>query len=274
VEQATLQRPGAMVSLPLAPVWRVLVGAAGAANLLGAAYLTTQPPGLIDAWPWELTRLSVLFLAAMLAAVGAAAVWIGVSGDGGALPAGFANLTVTGAGVAGWLAFTHPDRRGLAAVIAVLAALNLVLTVVTHRAAVRRAVPVELAPRLVRWSFAVFAVVLAGVGFALIAGGSDVMPWSVVPGTADVFGWIFLGDAVFFAHALVWPTTDRGRSQLWSFLGYDLVLLVPLASTLRVVDPALRPNLVVYLAVLVYSAVLGVWYLVVRPATASRSSVR
>jgi hypothetical protein len=47
---------------------------------------------------------------------------------------------------------------------------------------------------------------------------------------------------------------------------------VPLASTLRVVDPARRPNLVAYLAILVYSAVLGVWYLVVRPATASRAS--
>jgi hypothetical protein len=274
VEQATVERHGTTVSLPLAPVWRVLIAAAGVGNLLGAAYLTTQPPGVVDAWPWELTRLSVLFLAAMLAAVGAAAVWIGVSGDGGALPAGFANLAVTGAGVAGWLAFTEPDRRGLAAGIAALAVLNLVLAVVTHRATVRRAVPVEPAPRLVRWSFVVFATVLAGVGLALIAGAGGVMPWSVGPGTADVFGWIFLGDAVFFAYPLVWPTSDRGRSQLWSFLGYDLVLLVPLASTLQVVDPALRPNLVAYLAVLVYSAVLGVWYLAVRPVTASRSSVR
>jgi hypothetical protein len=265
VEQMTVQRHDRAVSLPLAPVWRALVGLAGAANLGAAAYLTTQPPGVIDGWPWELTRLSVLFLAAMLAAVGAAAVWIGVRGDGGALPAGFTNLAVTGAGVAGWLAFTEPDRRGLAAGIALLAALNLALAVVTHRAIVRRAAPVEPPPRLIRWSFVVFAAVLAAVGIALITGTSGVMPWQVGPGTAEVFGWIFLGDAFFFTYPLVWPTSDGGRAQMWSFLGYDLVLLAPLAAVLPGVDPALRPNLLAYLAVLVYSTVLGVWYLVARP---------
>jgi hypothetical protein len=256
---------GAGATLPLAAGWRALIGLAGVANLVGALALVARTAEVIDAWPWDLTRLSVLFLAAMLAAVGAAAVWIGVSGEGGSLPAGFTNLAVTGLGTAGWLAVTEPDLRGLTAAVALLAVGNLVLAVVTHRAVAARDEWAPDLPGVIRWSFVAFATVLAAVGVALIAGIPGVMPWQVGPGTAEVFGWIFLGDAFFFTYPLLWPTADAGRAQLWSFLGYDLVLLGPLAATLPTIDPSLRPNLLAYLAVLVYSTVLGLWYLVVRP---------
>jgi hypothetical protein len=263
---ATVDHRDAAVSLPLVPIWRVVVAVAGIANLAAAAHLATQPAWLMDGWPWELTRLSALFLAAMLAAVGAAAVWMAASAEGAAVPAGFLNLAVTGFGVAGWLALREPDLRWVALAIAVIAAADLAVAVLAHRR-LHRGVrgPARPLPPLVRWSFLAFSLVLAAVGLALVTGIADVMPWSVGPGTAQVFGWIFLGDAVFFAYPLVWSTADEGRAQLWSFLGYDLVLLPPLAATLPDVDPSLRPNLVVYLAVLVWSAALGLWWLVVRP---------
>lgn len=241
---------------PLAPGWRVVIAAAGVANLGVAGVLTTQPTGLFARWPWELTRLSALFLAAMFAAVGAASLWIAATGARDALPAGFANLVVLFGGAAGWLALAEPDRRGAAAALAGVAAVNLGLFAATQRG--RGGEVGTPLPPVVRTAFVVFVVVLVGVGGALVAGVEGVLPWTVGPGTAEVFGWIFLADAVFFLHPLRWPGPDRGRTQLVAFLGYDLVLLWPLAATVPGADAAVLPGLLVYLAVLAGSAVLAV----------------
>lgn len=261
----------------LEPPWRAAIAVAAVANLAVAVYLTTQPEAVIDRWPWELTRLSVLFLAAMLAAVAAASAWIAASGDRSALPAGFLNLAVAFGGMAIWLGATDADRRGTALVLGAIAIGNAVTFVLTHRsvraddpADDRGATPGQALPPLVRASFALFALVLVAVGVALVVGAEGVMPWSVGPGTAEIFGWIFVGDACFFAYGLLWPGTDAGRSQLWAFLGYDVMLLAPLAATLSTVSSALRLNLLVYLAILAYSAVLGVWVVAVRPAFRGR----
>jgi hypothetical protein len=250
---------------PVAPGWRAAIGAAGALNLAVVAVVVARPGVVADRWPWELTRLSELFLAAMFAAVAATALWVAASGSLDGLPAGFANLTITLGGIAVWLAVTG---RGVAAlVLGVVAIVDLVLLVRVHAAYVARRGPSSAALHpVVRASFLAFTVVLLGVGLALLLGWHGVMPWSVEDGTAVVFGWIFVGDAVFFAYPLVWPGADGGRTQLAAFLGYDLVLLPPLAATLGTVDADRLPGLVVYLGVLVVSALLALWWLPRRPA--------
>src|SRR5690606_23489701 len=105
------------------------------------------------------------------------------------------------------------------------------------------------------------------VGILLLRRVEGIMPWPVDPDTSVVFGWIFFGDAWYFAWAAwqgEWPAT---RAQLWSFLGYNAVLLGPLVAHLAKAPPELRDNTLLYLAILLYSTMLGLYYLVVNPRT-------
>lgn len=242
---------------------RVLIAAAAVANLGVATAIVLAPPWATTWWPWETGRLSHLFLAAMLAAVGVAAAWVAASGEAGSLPAGFLNLAVTLGGIALHLGITGRIGAIAAGAVGALAAANVALFAWSRRLPTSPTTPV---PTLVRRSYAAFAVLLAAVGIALLAGRSEVMPWPLDRDTAAVLGWIFLGDALYFAAAVRDPRWGRARAQLWSFLGYDLVLLVPLAVRLPDTAPASRANLVAYLLVLAYSAVLGVRYLLLDPA--------
>ena len=243
---------------------RAAIGVAAAGNVAVAVAFATQQAWAGSAWPWPTGRLSLLFLAAMLAAVGVAAAWIAVSGELASLPAGFLNLAVTLGGVAAFLllggAQVDPGI-GLGVAVALLAVVNLALFGVTLRLPTASGEPL---PRLLRGSYAVFTAVLLAVGLALILRVDGVLPWPVDPDTSVVLGWMFFGDAWYFAYALVRP---GWRAQLWSFLGYDAVLLGPLVAHLPNVDAALRDNLLLYLAVLTYSAGLGVWYLLLNPRT-------
>ena len=78
---------------------RGAIGSAAAANLAVATAFALQTPWALELWPWDTGRLSYLFLASMLAAVGVAAAWIALSGETSSLPAGFLNLAVTLAGI-------------------------------------------------------------------------------------------------------------------------------------------------------------------------------
>src|SRR5512139_3938365 len=51
-------------------------------------------PLVTSLWPWPDGRLSYLFIGSILAAVSAAALWIGWTGEFGALPAGSLNVLV------------------------------------------------------------------------------------------------------------------------------------------------------------------------------------
>lgn len=245
-------------------VWRVLIGAGALGNLVLAVGLAVQNSWAVQLWPWETGRLSHIFLGAMLAAIGAGAAWIALSGEGGSLPAGFLNLAVALGGIATYLLLSGPEHRTLGVATGALALVNLGLLLVTLP---RATLGARRVPRLVRASNGVFAAVLAVVGLALVLGAEGIMPWPLDPDTSVVFGWIFFGDAFYFAYATARPRWDSARAQLWSFLGYDAVLLVPLVGHLGDVGSDLLPNLVVYVAVLVYSAGLGLYYLVLDPRT-------
>src|SRR5215207_5561034 len=59
-----------------------------------------QAPIALRLWPWPDGRLSYLFIGSILAAVSAAAVWIGWTGELGALPAGSLNVFIIAVGSA------------------------------------------------------------------------------------------------------------------------------------------------------------------------------
>jgi hypothetical protein len=127
-------------------------------------------------------------------------------------------------------------------------------------------------PRLVSISYAAFAAVLILVGGALVLKTPNVFPWPLKPETSVVFGWIFIGDAFYFLHALLRRTWQSARAQLWSFLAYDLVLIGPFLAHLAVVKPELLTSLLVYMAVLVYSGGLAIYYLFINRATRAWST--
>jgi hypothetical protein len=63
------------------------------------------------------------------------------------------------------------------------------------------------------------------------------------------------------------PSWPFSRAQLWSFLAYDLVLIGPLVAHIRAVPPELLSNLLIYIAILVYSGGLAIYYLFLNRAT-------
>ena len=121
-------------------------------------------------------------------------------------------------------------------------------------------------PAFVRVSFGIFIAALILAGGALIF-GVQIFPWQLNHDTAVIFGCIFLGDAFYFLYGLFRPRWNNALGQLLSFLAYDLVLIVPFIGLFPTVKPEFMLNLVVYTAVLIYSAVLAAYYLFVNPQT-------
>jgi hypothetical protein len=68
----------------------------GLVILVFAVGFIFQIPMATSLWPWPDGRLSYLFIGSILAAVSAAAFWIGWTGELGALPAGSLNVFVIG----------------------------------------------------------------------------------------------------------------------------------------------------------------------------------
>jgi hypothetical protein len=66
---------------------------------------------------------------------------------------------------------------------------------------------------------------------------------------------------------LVRPGWGNAGGLLASFLAYDVVLIVPLVQKLPTVVPELRLNLILYIAVLIYSGGLAIYYLFVNKGT-------
>jgi hypothetical protein len=95
-----------------------------------------------------------------------------------------------------------------------------------------------------------------------VRGAPHVFPWPLKAIPSALYGWIFLGAAVYFAHGFLWPSWRNAYGQLWGFLAYDIVLLGPYTKHLATVLPEHRPSLLIYLAVITYSTALALYYLV------------
>lgn len=244
-------------------VYRGVLVMAGIAALLGAAGFLLGWRDVVRIWPFLGYGLTPVFLASILAAIAAPVIWIGLSGEFAALRGGSANLLVSGGGIAayGW-SQSWGDPAGRVQVFAIIqlgvAMFAFLLLVASQGVPWRDDRPT---PVFVRIAFAGFGLGLVAVGTALVL-RHDVFPWPLDDDTSIVYGLIFLGAAVYFAYGLWRPAWGNAKGQLAGFLAYDVVLVVPFVR-LWFSSPGV--SLAIYLGVIVGSAVLAIWYLVLSP---------
>lgn len=215
-------------------------------------------------WVWPAAyRLSNIFVSSIMAAIAAPLWWIGITGRLKAGAAGGLNLFVAFGGSAVFLAQrgsdTGNDRLTTFAIIFAVGAIAMAGGYLYSRQL--PAAPSAPTPAVVRWSFLGFSVALVAVGTALVRAAPHVFPWPLPTATSVVYGWIFLGAAVYFGHGFIWPSRDNATGQLLGFLAYDLVLIGPFVDHIRTVRPEHRLSLILYLVVIIYSSVLALVYL-------------
>ncbi len=116
-------------------------------------------------------------------------------------------------------------------------------------------------PRVVRFSFALFALALLLAGGALIFKTNNIFPWNIGEELRVLYGWIFLGAMCYFIYALVKPQWGNAKGQLMGFLAYDLVLIVPFLQHFSDVVPEQRLSLTIYVGVLIYSGLIAAYFL-------------
>lgn len=224
-------------------------------------------PFAIAVWPWEDGRYSYLFIGSILAAISAAALWVGWTGEFGVLPAGTLNIFVIALTTSIYFFTLAAQGRTNLTIYGLLSALSAVVSLIAFFWSLR--IPLTDSrpmPKLVRVSFWIFIASLFLAGGALIL-QAPIFPWALNPDSSVIFGCIFLGDAFYFLYGMFRPQWHNALGQLLSFLAYDVVLIVPFLGLLNTVEPERYVNLIVYTAVLIYSGGLAVYYLFINPQT-------
>jgi len=230
-----------------------------------------QLPWAKALWPWPDGRLSYIFIASIAAAIAAPIIWIGLTKEIGTAKGGAINLGVTATGVSIHLFQLYARNQEMyILILAIISAIAVPILVVifnwSRKYEVRDIRPL---PGLIKISFIVFFIVLILTGFNLVRQAPVVFPWPLKPESSVIFGWIFLGAATYFATALSDPKWHSARGQLLGFLAYDLILIGPFLGHLNVVKDEHRLSLIIYIAVLVYSGALAVYYLFINKMTRS-----
>jgi hypothetical protein len=233
-----------------------------------AVVFALQLPALVAAWPFDgTTPMSFILMASMLAAAAAstavpvllrrygALAGVGLDVASTFLPIGVFSVVL---GI-----FAADADHSLLAVIAASALFG--GWVMYRRSQQIPSVDNRPIPRAVRLAFTVWVTALVVVGGLLVARFENILPWAVTPDLSTFFGFMYLGAASYFWYGLRQPTWDNAIGQLAGFLAYDLVLVVPLLERLPTIDPAFATSLWMYLAVVVSSGVLAVWYLLLSP---------
>ena len=249
-------------------IFRYIIVLGGLVILALAIGFIFRIPIATSLWPWPDGRLSYLFIGSILAAVCVAAFWIGWTGELGALPAGSLNVLVIAVTTSFYffqlaLQEDRPDMipPGIAALLMAIASGASFLW--SRRLPLSDSRPM---PLLVRVSFGIFIASLVFAGAALIF-RAPIFPWALNPDSSVIFGCIFLGDAFYFLYGLLRPRWHNALGQLWSFLAYDLVLIVPFLSLFKTVEPEYLINLVVYVAVIIYIGSIAVYFVLINSPT-------
>jgi hypothetical protein len=227
-----------------------------------------QIPLATSIWPWPDGRLSYLFIGSILAAVSAAALWIGWTGEFGALPAGSLNILVIA--ITTSIYFFHLALEKGRPNMIPFGMMGLFSLIASGAAFLwSRRIPLNdsrSTPALVRVSFGIFIASLILAGSALIF-RMPIFPWALNPDSSVIFGCIFVGDAFYFLYSLLYPRWHNALGQLLSFLAYDLVLIVPFLLLFKTVKPEYMVNLIIYVAVLIYSGAIAIYFLFINSQT-------
>lgn len=205
-----------------------------------------------------------IFIASITASITASLLWIGLSGELGAVKGGAIDLVVFYGGLTifQFRSAQHTLAGVLLCIIAVIVSLGFFSRF--------RRFPIEdnrLMPLPVRISFGIFFMVLLLVGIAILLQVPDVFPWTLHPLSSALVGWFFLGSSCYFLYGLIYPRWHAGSGQLWAFLAYDIVLIVPLLLHFATVSSAQLPSLIVNTIFLVSSGALAIYYLLIKEET-------
>ena len=248
-------------------ILRGLLSFSGLIFLLFAFGFIYQMPFATSIWPWEDGRYAYRFVGSILAAVSAAALWIGWTGEFGALPAGTLNIFVIALTTTIYFFKLASQGRANMTLFGIFGALSAVASLAAFFWSLN--IPLKETrpmPKPVKVSFWIFIASLFAAGGALIL-QAPIFPWALNPDSSVVFGCIFLGDAFYFLYGMFRPNWHNALGQLLSFLAYDLVLILPFIGLISTVEPNRLINLLVYTAVLMYSGGLAVYYLFIDSQT-------
>ena len=255
---------------PLILLSRSLLVITGVVLLILCAGFLSGNPSALELWPWPDGRLSYVFIASILAAIGAPIIWMGLSGELGAMRGGALDFMVTYSGLAITLLIFGSSVAEMISVklyltLAIVSVLfNALLYLMVSAIPIKDSRPV---PWLLRVSFMVFFLLLIVVGVALITNYQTVFPWPLKPQSSVVFGWVFMGAAFYFFYGFLQPSWGNFCGQLIGFLAYDLVLLVPFLQHFDTVKPEHQLSLYIYTSVIIYSALLSIYFLLLHPTT-------
>lgn len=240
----------------------------GILQLILATGFFFQQPWATSLWPVPDTRLSYAFIAAILAGGAAPLIWIGLSEQWAELTGYGLSFGIMYAGMAlaallFYLRTQQPALLWFALVIGVAAVLCAVLFFRT-RHTVKDSQPT---PQIVRLAFVAEVLVLAGAGVLLLLKVPNTLPWNLSPESSVLYGWVFLGLAFYYLYAILKPQWIHALGPLLGFLVYDLVLFSPLFARFGSLPPEHILGQVAASFIILVSAVLGVYYLFVNPAT-------
>jgi hypothetical protein len=241
----------------------------GSLSLILVAGFYLQLPWATSLWPRDNSFQIYTFLGAITAAAGAALLWVGLSGELGTAVGGAINLAVfyTGLTISLYLLSNQrSDQHLLSAALfcAIGALVSVGLILWFSHYPIRGSQPI---PPLVRVSFMVFIVLLLSVGCAIRLQIPNVFAWDLAPESSILLGCFFIAASCYFFYGLLRLSWYNACGQLWAFLAYDIVLIGLYLQRFATVGPYQRPSLIVNTAVLVYSAALAVYYLLVNKAT-------
>lgn len=219
-------------------------------------------------WPLNYTNaLTFIFIGSIFAAAAASTLWVLLAREDGAVRGILLDYLIILTPLT-IFAFQLAPRNSEMLAFAIVSLITVVFAIfmLLHV----RHIPIRdtrSVPRIVRWSFATFVVALTIVGTMLVLKRPNVLPWQITPEGSVFYGWMFLGAGVYFLYALLRPGWGNTAGQLVGFLAYDLVLIIPFIARLPNLPPQYLAGQIIYLAVIIYSGVLAVYYLFINPGT-------
>ena len=262
---------------------QLLCFASAAAAAVGAFGFYTRAEWAISIWPWPEVGMTFIWLGSIAAAIVAPLLCIALTREFAALAGLGLNFFLLGAATAaymGWRMWRWNDP--IAAPLfesALFAMVGAAVSAWAWHLPVRDPRPM---PTFVRAAFAVFALILVTTGSAVALQTERIFPWNLQPPTSTLIGFIFLGAAAMFVHAILHPRWAFAAAPLWSFLAYDVVLFAPYFRMLSGLSaPASvafddygseggavnMPSLSVFLVVLSISSMIALYALLLHPGT-------
>ncbi len=227
-------------------------------------------------WPFNYTNhLSFVFMASIAGAAAASTLWcLYTREDRGLAGIALDYIFIFGPlAIFSWQKYNRiPDNDLILLIVAGIsgAVFGMALFLWSRNIPFRQ---IQRTPLPVRIAFGVFIIALLLVGGALVLKVRNIMPWTLTAEASMLYGWFFIGAAVYFMYGLVHPVWGNAGGQLAGFLVYDLVLIIPFLQHFSDVRPNLVLNLVIYIIVLVASGVIAAYYLFTNPHTRLRRNL-